>query len=218
LGMKRPQIVLIAGGSGSGKTSVARALARTLQTTSVFVPMDAYFLDYSSYTSDQFASVDVDTPDAFDLAQYERDIRSLAKGIRIRIPVYDFRSHRVETREDSGTPDVVISEGLYPLLSETARASSTLSVFLVAPVDVLVCRRILRNLAERSGSPQALIARYLTYVRSHYLNDVLPTSRFADLTLDTLALTPEECAKCIRDELAGRARKRFSTWEKETGR
>lgn len=192
----KPVVVGIAGGSGSGKSTVARALARTLTAAMpvahsrgavVRLEMDAYYHDQSHRTRHEMQhDVNWDHLDAFDVGLLASHLGMLARGAAVEVPVYEFSTHtrRAETRrvEPAG---VVIVEGVLLLADKRVRALCDLKVFLDVDADIRLVRRIRRDMADRGRSLDSILDQYLSTVHPMHEQYVEPSKRHADLIVPT---------------------------------
>ncbi|MDI3328023.1 MAG: uridine kinase [Alicyclobacillaceae bacterium] len=182
---RRPVLIGIAGGTGSGKSSVARAIARHVnQKNLVVVEQDAYYRDQSHLTMEQRRKVNYDHPDAFDNDLLYDHICRLLRRQPIDKPVYSFEQHtrlpqtiRVEAK------DVIVLEGILVLDDKRLRDLMDIKIFVDTDPDVRVIRRILRDIRYRGRTIESVIHQYLTVVRPMHLQFVEPTKRYADLII-----------------------------------
>lgn len=178
-----PVLIGIAGGSGAGKTTLALALATALR-DAVVVPLDAYYRDLSQLEAAARAQINFDTPEAFDWPRFIDDLHALRRGAGIERPDYDFGSH---TRRPAATPvpprQFVIVEGLLLLHHEAVRRLFDAAVFLDMDDQTARHRRVARDRRERGRMPDDILAQYVRDVRPMFVRHVLPTRRWATLTL-----------------------------------
>ena len=173
----------IAGGSGSGKTTVARKIAETLSPASVaFIDMDAYYRNHVELTLDERRRVNWDHPDAFDVDLLVSQLASLARGEAIDKPVYDFVSHLREERTVRIPPaDVVVLDGMLLLVDARVRELCDVKVFVDTDADVRLIRRIRRDMARRGRPLEEILEQYLSTVQPMHLQFVEPSKRYADI-------------------------------------
>jgi uridine kinase len=172
----RPLFIGLAGGSGSGKTTVARQIDDAMPADSVLVDMDAYYADLAHLTLDERRQVNFDHPDAFDVDLFLAQLDALARWETVEKPTYDYAAHtraaattRVEPRE------IIIVEGILLRLD--------VKIFVDVPDDIRFIRRLQRDVEERGRSLDSVIAQYLTTVRPMHLEFVEPSKRYADIIL-----------------------------------
>jgi uridine kinase len=175
----------IAGGTGSGKTTVAQRLVAGLAGRPVSViDHDAYYRDRSRLPPDQRRSVNYDHPDAFETELLVSHLAGLRAGQSVEIPQYDFRQHvrRAETRRVEPTP-VVILEGILVLADERLRAQMDLKLFVDTDADIRLMRRLERDIEQRGRTFAEVRDQYYATVRPMHLAFVEPSKRFADLII-----------------------------------
>ena len=179
----RPLIIGIAGGSGSGKSTVARKVADALTTASVaFIDMDAYYRNFAHLPVAERRQINWDHPDAFDAELLVAHLRRLAGGGPIEKPVYDFLTHTRAERTVTVSPaDVVVIDGILLFADERVRSLCDVKVFVDADADVRLIRRIRRDMAHRGRPLQEILDQYLSTVQPMHLQFVEPTKRYADV-------------------------------------
>ena len=173
----------IAGGSGSGKSTVARKIAEALAPASVaFIDMDAYYRNHVELTLDERRKVNWDHPEAFDFALLATHLEALSRGEAIEKPVYDFVTHLREPRTVPIPPaDVVVIDGILLFVDHAVRERCDVKVFVDADADVRVIRRIRRDMAKRGRPLEEILQQYLTTVQPMHLQFVEPSKRYADI-------------------------------------
>ncbi len=179
----KPLVIGIAGGSGSGKSTVARRVADALGRASVvFLDMDAYYRNHSHLTLQERRQVNWDHPDAFDLDLLAEQLATLASGRAIRKPVYDFVSHtRREHCEVIDPADVIVIDGILLFAEARVRDLCDVKVFVDADADIRVLRRIRRDMTHRGRPLEEIIEQYLATVQPMHLQFVEPSKRYADV-------------------------------------
>jgi len=181
--MLKPLIIGIAGGSGSGKSTVARNVAEHLTTSSVaFIDMDAYYKNFTSLSLDERRKLNWDHPDAFDYDLLCSHLDALSKREAIEKPEYDFVTHlrRAEpTRVDPA--DVVVIDGILLFVDERVRELCDVKVFVDAEADIRLIRRIERDTHVRGRPLDEIIEQYLSTVQPMHLQFVEPSKRYADV-------------------------------------
>ncbi len=179
----KPLIIGIAGGSGSGKTTVARNIATALQPASVvFIDMDAYYRHRADLTLEERRRLNWDHPDAFDFDLLVAQLESLAAANAVEKPVYDFVSHLREERTVTIAPaDVVVVEGILLFADARLRDRFAVKVFVDAEADVRLIRRLRRDIRKRGRVLEEILEQYLTTVQPMHLEFVEPTKRYADI-------------------------------------
>jgi uridine kinase len=178
-----PFIVGIAGGSGSGKSTVARHVARALHAESVaFIDMDAYYVNFAHLSFDERRKVNWDHPDAFDWPLLISHLERLAAGESIEKPVYDFVTHaRSGTTVDVQAARVIVVDGILLFTDQRVRDLCDVKIFVDADADLRLIRRIRRDTTKRGRPLDEVIEQYLTTVQPMHLEFVEPTKRYADV-------------------------------------
>jgi len=181
--MLKPLIIGIAGGSGSGKSTVARNVAELLTTSSVaFIDMDAYYKNFTSLSLDERRRLNWDHPDAFDYDLLCSDLEALSKRKAIEKPEYDFVTHLRREESTSVVPaDVIVIDGILLFVDERVRELCDVKVFVDADADIRLIRRIERDTHVRGRPLEEIIEQYLSTVQPMHLEFVEPSERYADL-------------------------------------
>ena len=181
--MLKPLIIGIAGGSGSGKSTVASNVADLLTTSSVaFIDMDAYYKNFQQLTLDERRKLNWDHPDAFDYELLCEHLETLSRRRAIDKPEYDFVTHlrRPETIRIEPA-DVVVIDGILLFVDERVRELCDVKVFVDADPDVRLIRRLQRDTRERGRPMDEIIDQYLSTVQPMHLEFVEPSKRYADV-------------------------------------
>ena len=182
--MSKRIIIGIAGGSASGKTSLAKRLKREFEESNsvIIIRQDDYYNDQRDMTMEERLKVNYDHPFAFDndlLAQHLSDLR---EGKPINRPTYDFieytRSDEIEVVEPH---DVIVVEGLFVLEDEFIRKHLDIKVFVDTPADVRFIRRLNRDVRDRGRSLDNVISQYMNTVRVMHDQFIEPSKRYADV-------------------------------------
>jgi uridine kinase len=176
-------LIGIAGGTGSGKTTVAARIVGALPPgQALLMQQDSYYLDRGYLDPDERALINFDEPDALDNDRLERDLRQLRSGQPVDGPIYDFASHtrRAETRRLEPCAIVVV-EGILLFAVAAVRELFDLRLFVDTPDDVRLLRRIKRDITERGRDIAAIEAQYLSTVRGMHEMHVAPSKRHAHL-------------------------------------
>jgi uridine kinase len=179
----KPTIIGIAGGSGSGKSTVARKVADALKPASVaFVDMDAYYRNHTEMTLEERRRVNWDHPDALDFDLLVSHLEALSRGEAVEKPVYNYVTHLREPNTVRIEPsDVVVLDGILLFVDERIRARCDVKAFVDTDSDVRLIRRIRRDMAKRGRPLQEILDQYLTTVQPMHLQFVEPSKRYADL-------------------------------------
>ena len=179
----KPLVIGIAGGSGSGKRTVARNVAAALGDASVaFLDMDAYYLDHGHLPMEERRKVNWDHPNAFDWELLVQQLGSLAEGYAIDKPVYDFVTHARSTETVRIPPaDVIVMDGILLFVDPRVRDLCDVKVFVDADADIRLIRRIRRDMAKRGRPLAEILDQYLFTVQPMHLEFVEPSKRYADV-------------------------------------
>ena len=179
----KPLVIGVAGGSGSGKSTVARNVAAALGDASVaFLDMDAYYSDHSHLPLDERRKVNWDHPNAFDWDLLVEQLTRLASGDAIDKPVYDFVSHARSDQTLRIPPsDVVVIDGILLFVDARVRDLCDVKVFVDADADIRLIRRIRRDMAKRGRPLPEILEQYLSTVQPMHLEFVEPSKRYADV-------------------------------------
>jgi uridine kinase len=179
----RPIIIGIAGGTGSGKTTVATKIVQALPAgQALLLQQDSYYRDRSHLSPAERAGINFDEPDALENDRLARDLLALKQGKAVDGPQYDFATHtrRPETRRLEPCTIVVV-EGILLFAVEEVRELLDLRIFVETPDDVRLLRRIKRDLTKRGRDIASIEAQYLSTVRTMHELHVAPTRRHAHL-------------------------------------
>lgn len=183
--MKKPIVIGIAGGSGSGKTSVTRAIYEKFSNENILVlEQDYYYKDQSYMPFEERLTTNYDHPLAFDNDLFITHIKQLLNYELIEKPVYDYSLH---TRSSETIPvkpkNVIILEGILILEDIRIRNLMDIKVFVDTDADIRIIRRILRDIKERGRTIDSVIEQYVSVVRPMHLQFIEPTKRYADLII-----------------------------------
>lgn len=175
----------IAGGTGSGKTTVAKAIAKQLgHQTIKIIHQDSYYLDQTDVPFDVRVKTNYDHPSAMDMALLKEHIRKLRKGLPIEKPIYDFKIHtRVPETEPVDPVDVLIIEGIFALQDPELRELLDIKIYVETDADIRFIRRLKRDIMDRGRSLESVIQQYKEIVRAMHLQFVEPSKQFADIII-----------------------------------
>ena len=179
----KPLIIGVAGGSGSGKSTVARNVATALSEASIaFLDLDAYYVDHAHLPFEQRKTINWDHPNAFDWELLVAHLGELAEGRAIDKPVYDFQAHvRSDVVVRVPPADVIVLDGILLFVDARVRELCDVKVFVDADSDVRLIRRIRRDMAKRGRPLSEILDQYLSTVQPMHLEFVEPSKRYADV-------------------------------------
>lgn len=181
--MGHPVLIGVAGGSGSGKTTVAQELFHQFQHESVMmIEQDSYYKDQSHLGMEERVHTNYDHPFAFDNDLLLFHLQELLKRNPVEKPIYDFTVHnRKQERVPVQPKDVIILEGMLILEDPRIRDLMDIKVFVDTDADVRIVRRIQRDIEERGRTLDSVVNQYLSVVRPMHLQFIEPTKRYADV-------------------------------------
>jgi uridine kinase len=208
----KPFLIGIAGGTGSGKTTVARRIYESLHINQAsFLDYDAYYKELGHLSIEERQRINFDHPDSLDNELFIGHLQRLIAGVPVDKPVYDFTRHtrapetvRVEPR------DVILVDGILLFADPALRDMFDLKIFVDTEADVRFIRRLRRDTEERGRSLESVIEQYLHTVRPMHFEFVEPTKRYADVILprggqNTAGI--QVIAASIRERMAEKARR-----------
>ena len=178
-------IIGIAGGTGSGKTTVVRKIAEALPPhCAVVVPLDSYYNDTSSMTEEERHAINFDHPDAFDWKLLVKQVNELRHGIAIEQPTYSYlKCNRLPETIHIEPKPVIIIEGIMTLLNKKLRDMMDLKVFVHTDSDERLIRNIQRDVVERGRTVDMVINRYLEVLKPMHEQFIEPTKKYADIII-----------------------------------
>jgi uridine kinase len=183
--MTIPSFVIgIAGGTGAGKTTVAREITEEVEDSVTRIPMDNYYEDLSHMNFEERKEVNYDHPSAFEWDLLREHMDTLLSGQSIEMPQYDFSAHnRMDETETVEPTDVVVLEGIFALHDEDLNEMLDIRVYVETDADVRILRRIERDVVERGRDLEGVIEQYLSTVKPMHEQFVAPTKKRADLII-----------------------------------
>ena len=188
-------VIGIAGGTGSGKTTISRAIVNALPKSDVVVlEHDHYYKDRSDLSADERAQLNFDHPDSLDTALLVEHLRALKAGRTVEVPQYDFRTHARSAETVRMAPTaVIVVEGILVFVEGALREQLDVKLFVDTDADIRVMRRVRRDIEQRGRTFQSVREQYYRTVRPMHLAFVEPSKRWADLII------PEGDAKVALD-------------------
>ena len=184
--MDKALVIGIAGGSGSGKTTLTHRLTQALGDDATVLTHDSYYRAHANMTYEELAQLNYDHPDAYENDLLVRHLDALRRGESVQRPVYDFAIHnRTEQTVTVEPSRVIVVEGILILANPALRSHMDLRVFVDAPADLRILRRLRRDVRERGRSIESVIEQYLATVRPMHDAFVEPSKRYADIVVPT---------------------------------
>lgn len=176
-------IIGIAGPSASGKSLLANTIVNELGSDQVVViSEDAYYKDNSHLSAEQRESINYDHPDSFDHELLCEHLRTLQQQQSVEIPIYSHSKHiRLPETRLIGRHTIIVLEGILLFSDKMLRDLMDIRIFMSAPLDVCLSRRLMRDVVERHRSFESVLHQYETTVRPMYLQFIEPSSRYADI-------------------------------------
>ena len=182
---RAPLVIGIAGGSGSGKTTVAQEILQRVGPDRIaFLQHDSYYKDLSGLPPTQRAEVNFDHPNSLETELLAEHIAALRDGKPVEVPIYDFSTHSRTTRTFTVQPRrVILVEGILIFAEPALREMFDVKIFVDTDSDLRLIRRLERDIAERGRTAQSVIKQYQTTVRPMHLEFVEPSKRYADVII-----------------------------------
>lgn len=184
--MNKPVIIGIAGGSASGKTSIAQKIKDTFSDVKsvLIIRQDDYYKDQSDLSMEERVKTNYDHPFAFDNDLMVEQIKDLIDGKGIEKPTYDYVAHtRSEVTEHLEPADVIILEGLFVLEDEKIRDLLNIKIYVETAADIRFIRRLIRDVKERGRTLDSVVNQYVSTVRVMHEAFIEPTKRYADIII-----------------------------------
>jgi uridine kinase len=180
-----PLIIGIAGGTGSGKTTVANViLERVGAQHIILIPHDAYYKDLSHLPLVNRIHINFDHPDSLDTPLLVEHVRQIKAGQPIEMPIYDFKTHsRTSNTLHIDPQPVIVVEGILIFYEPELRTLFDIKIFVDTDADIRFIRRLERDIAERGRTSASVVQQYLATVRPMHLEFVEPSKRYADIII-----------------------------------
>ena len=180
------KVILIGGGSASGKTYVLRKVLEKIPNDKVaHISLDDYYKDFKELPFEERAKINFDHPKAFDWKLMNAQLKALKNGETIEKPIYDFTIHGRSNKTEKVEPkDLIIIEGIMALVNKDLRSIGDLKVFINASRERRLVRRIDRDMKERGRTYESIIEQYFTTVLPMFEEIIAPSQYYADLIVN----------------------------------
>lgn len=180
------KIILIGGGSASGKTYiVTRVLEKLNKDCVTHISMDDYYKDLSNLTSEERAKVNFDHPKSLDWKLMYEQLQDLKNNKTIEKPVYNFKIHNRETFTEKVSPNkIILVEGIMALVNSNVRSLSDMNIFISCIRERRFLRRLIRDHKERNRSYESIIEQYFSTVQPMFEEVISPSKNYADVVLE----------------------------------
>ncbi|MGL5380494.1 uridine kinase [Clostridium sp.] len=181
--MKKPILIGITGGTGSGKSTIADEIYSSFSDECIaMIQQDMYYKDQSHLTMEERVKTNYDHPRAFDNDLLIKHLKELINGKGIDKPIYDFSNHnRAEETIRIEARDIIIVEGILVLEDERLRELLDIKVYVDTDADIRILRRLVRDISERGRTVESVVDQYLGVVRPMHMQFTEPTKRYADI-------------------------------------
>jgi uridine kinase len=178
-----PFLIGIAGGTGSGKTTVANAIARRVGDERIAIlSHDSYYRDFVDLPKDILDRQNFDHPDSLETELLVRHLKALKQGMVVEAPIYDFKVYRRSTETRRVEPrKVILVDGILIYAEPELRKLFDVKIYVDTDADIRLIRRLKRDIAERGRSVESVVAQYESTVRPMHMEFVEPSKRYADL-------------------------------------
>ncbi|MBO4769938.1 MAG: uridine kinase [Clostridia bacterium] len=178
-------LIGIAGGTGSGKTTVTCRIAETFAGEVCVIYHDNYYRAHDELTYEERAKLNYDHPDAFDTPLFLNDLKALKAGRTVECPVYDYSAHnrskdetvRIEPKR------IIVADGILIFYEKELRELFDIKIFIDTDADVRILRRLMRDVSQRGRTVESVVTQYLTTVKPMHEQFVEPTKRYADVII-----------------------------------
>lgn len=181
----KPLVIGIAGGTGSGKTTVARKIAERIGIENVIIlEHDNYYKDITQFKGKKIEEINFDHPDALDTKLLIEHVKALKNRQAVDVPIYDFTTYRRLPEVKHIEPkDVIIIEGILVFVEKELRDLMDIKIFIDTDADERVLRRIKRDIIERGRPLESVVNQYISTVKPSHLEFVEPSKRWADVII-----------------------------------
>lgn len=182
--MRESIVIGVAGGSASGKTTVARRLLDEYNDGVLLLSHDSYYNAHDEMPFEERAKINYDHPNAFETERLIKDIKALKKGVAVDVPVYDFANHnRAKETVHVEPKQVIIVEGILVFENKALRDLMDIRIFVDTDADERLVRRIQRDVAERGRTLESVLGQYIKTVKPMHEQFVEPSKKYADVII-----------------------------------
>ena len=182
--MPTPVIIGIAGGTGSGKSTITDAIRREVKNQITLIPQDSYYKNFGLLPPEKRNKINYDHPDSFDNELLMEHLKLLKKNIPIQKPIYDFKTHsRIDKTTLIKPSRIIIVEGILIFENEQLRKLMDIKIFVDTDADIRILRRIDRDIKERGRSLESIVLQYRNTVQPMHIEFVEPSKRYADIII-----------------------------------
>jgi uridine kinase len=181
--IKHPVTIAVAGGTGSGKTTVSNQILDRVGSKHIaYLPHDAYYRELDHLPPEERARINFDHPDSLDTPLIIEHVKKLQQGHSVEIPVYDFTRHMRQDYTTHVDPQpIILVEGILIFAESELRQLFDIKIFVDTDADIRFIRRLRRDIDERGRTAESVIEQYLSTVRPMHLKFVEPSKRYADV-------------------------------------
>jgi uridine kinase len=182
--MPNPVIIGIAGGSGSGKSTIADAIQNEVKEHITVISQDSYYRSFINLSLEERDKINFDHPQSLDNELFIEHLAALKEKVPIEMPIYDFATHlRTKNTISKHPSKIIIAEGILLFENKELRDLMDIKIFVDTDADIRILRRIKRDMQERNRSLESVIEQYENTVRPMHLEFVEPSKRFADVII-----------------------------------
>lgn len=180
---KNPIVIGVAGGTGSGKTTVSRQILERVGNRHIaYLAHDSYYRDRHDFTPEERVRINFDHPDSLDTPLLIQHVQRLRQGQAVEVPIYDFSKDARTGETITVTPQpIILVEGILIFSEKALRQLLDIKIFVDTDADIRFIRRLKRDMEERGRTAESVIEQYLTTVRPMHLKFVEPSKRYADV-------------------------------------
>jgi len=182
--MPTPVIIGIAGGTGSGKSTIADAIQQEIKDNITIITQDSYYKSYQNLTKKEREKLNFDHPETFDNELMISHLKALKQRVPVEMPIYDFASHlRTKKTIQLKPAKIIIVEGILIFENKNLRNLMDIKIFVDTDSDIRILRRIERDIIERGRTLNSIIDQYRSTVRPMHIEFVEPSKKYADIII-----------------------------------